>query len=282
MKVVVFGEDMFTSGVVESLLEKGHMLLSVVTPDYHDHRHKRLEETALKHSIVFVKDKDVNSDKIRDHLISVKPDLIIAVHLRKILHKKIFSLALKGAINIHPSLLPKYRGLSPQHQAIMHGDSESGVTVHYINDTVDTGEIILVEKFPILKDEYILNIQFKMLEIYKRIVPESLGLLEDDSFKPRKQDLANVSYFGPLKKSDREIDLTRSVQDVYNLIRAVSLPYKGAFYKNYTIWAAEIPKQSEDLENKYISQGFYFDKVSDKVILKLKDGFLLSDDFEIE
>lgn len=139
-----------------------------------------------------------------------------------------------------------------------------------------------MEKFPILKDEYILNIQFKMLEIYKRIVPESLGLLEDDSFKPRKQDLANVSYFGPLKKSDREIDLTRSVQDVYNLIRAVSLPYKGAFYKNYTIWAAEIPKQSEDLENKYISQGFYFDKVSDKVILKLKDGFLLSDDFEIE
>ena len=283
MNVVVFGEDIYTSTVVESLIENGHKVSLIITPEYFNESYKVLEEAAAKYNIEFVKDKNVNSGKIKDHLIKVKPDLIIAAHLRKILHKEIFSQAAKGAINVHPSLLPKYRGLSPQHQAIMHGDDESGVTVHYIDADVDTGEIIVQKKFPISKNDYILNIQIKMLDIYKKIVVEALGLLEDVSFKPLKQDLTHVSYFGPLKKVDREIDLAKSKQEVYNLIRAVSLPYEGAFYKNYTIWAAELADSSKEneLKNKYTDIGFYFDKTTDEIIIRLKDGFLVSDDFEI-
>ena len=283
MNVVVFGEDIYTSTVVESLIENGHKVSLIITPEYFNESYKVLEEAAAKYNIEFVKDKNVNSGKIKDHLIKVKPDLIIAAHLRKILHKEIFSQAAKGAINVHPSLLPKYRGLSPQHQAIMHGDDESGVTVHYIDADVDTGEIIVQKKFPISKNDYILNIQIKMLDIYKKIVVEALGLLEDISFKPLKQDLTHVSYFGPLKKVDREIDLAKSKQEVYNLIRAVSLPYEGAFYKNYTIWAAELADSSKEneLKNKYTDIGFYFDKTTDEIIIRLKDGFLVSDDFEI-
>ena len=142
MNVVVFGEDIYTSTVVESLIENGHKVSLIITPEYFNESYKVLEEAAAKYNIEFVKDKNVNSGKIKDHLIKVKPDLIIAAHLRKILHKEIFSQAAKGAINVHPSLLPKYRGLSPQHQAIMHGENESGVTVHYIDADVDTGEII--------------------------------------------------------------------------------------------------------------------------------------------
>ena len=283
MNVVVFGEDIYTSTVVESLIENGHKVSLIITPEYFNESYKVLEEAAAKYNIEFVKDKNVNSGKIKDHLIKVKPDLIIAAHLRKILHKEIFSQAAKGAINVHPSLLPKYRGLSPQHQAIMHGDDESGVTVHYIDADVDTGEIIVQKKFPISQNDYILNIQIKMLDIYKKIVVEALGLLEDISFKPLKQDLTHVSYFGPLKKVDREIDLAKSKQEVYNLIRAVSLPYEGAFYKNYTIWAAELADSSKEneLKNKYTDIGFYFDKTTDEIIIRLKDGFLVSDDFEI-
>ena len=282
MNVVVFGEDIYTSNVIESLIENGHKVSLIITPQYFNENYKVLEETASNYNIEFVKDENVNSDKIKNHLIKVKPDLIVAAHLKKILHKEIFSQAAKGAINVHPSLLPKYRGLSPQHQAILHGDEESGVTVHFIDEDVDTGEIIVQKKFPISKDDYILNIQIKMLEIYKKIVVEALGLLEDFSFKPLKQDLTQVSYFGPLKKADREIDLSKSKQEVYNLIRAVSLPYQGAFYKNYTIWAAELPDSSKEaeLKNKYAGIGFYFEKASDEIIIRLKDGFLISDDFE--
>lgn len=283
MNVVVFGEDIYTSVVIKTLVENGDKVLLIVTPEYRNENYKVLEETAVKYNIEFVKDKNINSERIKEELVKIKPDLIIAVHLRKILRKEIFSLAAKGAINVHPSLLPKYRGLSPQHQAILHGDDESGVTVHYIDAEVDTGDIIAQEKFTIAKDEYILQVQTKMLAIYKKIVVEALRLLEDESFKPSKQELAKWSYFGPLKKADREIDLSASKHQLYNLIRAVSLPYKGAFYKNYTIWVATLPDSSVEaaLKEKYTDTGFYYDEAADEIIFRLKDGFLISDDFEI-
>lgn len=283
MNVVVFGEDIYTSAVIESLIENGHQVSLIITPEYPNENYKILEETAVTYQIPFGKDKDVNSEEIRKLLIKIKPELIIAVHLRKILQKQIFSVAKRGAINVHPSLLPKYRGLSPQHQAILHGDDESGVTVHFIEADVDTGKIILQKNFPVAKDDYILNVQVKMLGIYKKIVVEALALLEDVNFKPMEQDLTKVSYFGPLKKKDREIDLSKSKQEIYNLVRAVSLPYQGAFYKNYTIWVAQLPGSSAEaeLKNKHTDVGVYFDKAADEIIIRLKDGFLISDDFEI-
>lgn len=283
MNVAVFGEDIYTASVIGSLIDNGHKVSLIITPDNFNESHKVLEEAASRYNVEFVKDKDINSEKIRNCLIKAKPDVIIAAHLRKILHKEVFSLATKGAINIHPSLLPKYRGLSPQHQAIFHGDNESGVTVHYIDADVDTGEIVVQEKFSIAEDDYIVNVQTKMLAIYKKIAVKALSLLQDATFKPVKQDLAQVSYFGPLKKAHREIDLSRSKVEVYNLVRGVSLPYKGAFYKNYTIWTVNKPGtlKEEELKNKYTDAGFYFDAATDEIIIRLKDGFLVSDDFEI-
>ena len=283
MNVVVFGEDIYTAAVTGSLINSGHQVSLIITPDNFNESHKVLEEAASRYNIEFVKDKNINSEKIKEYLIKVKPDVIVAAHLRKILRKEIFSLATKGAINIHPSLLPKYRGLSPQHQAILHGDNESGVTVHYIDADVDTGEIIVQERFSVAADDYIVNVQTKMLDIYKKIAVKALDLLADETFKPAKQDLADVSYFGPLKKSDREIDLSKSKREVYNIVRAVSLPYKGAFYKNYTIWTASLPGEEKEatLKSKYADLGFYFDTATDEIIISLKDGFLVSDDFEL-
>jgi methionyl-tRNA formyltransferase len=283
MNAVVFGEDIYTSVAIESLIEKGHNVLLIVTPVYRNENYKVLEETAAKFGIVLVKDVNVNSESIKHCLKKIKPDIVIAVHLRKILDKGIFSLATKAAINVHPSLLPRFRGLSPQHQAILHGDTESGVTVHYIDADVDTGDIIVQKKFPVAEHDYILNVQQKMLAIYKTIVVEALELLQDKDFKPVKQDLSKLSYFGPLKKTDREIDLSKTKCEIYRQVRAVSLPYKGAFYKNCTIWIAEFPdadKESE-LGKKYKEPGFYVDDKAEQVIIRLKDGFIVSDDFEI-
>jgi len=283
MNTVVFGEDIYTSVVIESLLEKGHKVLLIISPRYRNDNYKVLEETASRYNITFIIDENVNSGRIKDQLEKTRPDLIIAVHLRKILHREIFCLAAKGAINVHPSLLPKYRGLSPQHQAILHGDNESGVTVHFIDEDVDTGEIIIQKKFPVLKDDYILQIQSKMLVIYKEIVVEALHIIEEGSFKPVKQDLAKASYFGPLKRADRQINMSMTKEEVYKLIRAVSLPYQGAFYKNYTIWTAFLPDSSTEaqLHNKYSEMGFYYDKTSHELIIRLKDGFLVSEDYEM-
>lgn len=284
MNVVVFGEDIYTSAVIESLIESGHKVLLIVTPEYYNENYIILKETASKYHIGFIKTENVNSAEVQGYLEKVKPELIVAVHLRKILRKEIFSQAARGAINVHPSLLPRYRGLSPQHQAILHGDDESGVTVHFIDADVDTGAIIVQKKFPVSGDDYILDVQVKMLDIYKKIVVEALDLLEDRNFRPLKQDLTGASYFGPLRRSDREINLSKPRVEIYRLVRAVSLPYKGAFYNNYIIWAARIPEpgEEEELKNKYPGVGFHVDKEGKKIIMRVSDGILVSDDYEIK
>lgn len=280
MNLVVLGEDMYTAAVIESLVKAGHRVSLLVTPDSATANFKVLEEATEKNGIAFLKTENINSVVVAEKIREIKPDLIISAHLRKILKKEIFSLAAKGAINIHPSLLPKYRGLSPQHQAIMHGDSESGVTVHFIEADVDTGDIILQKKFTIEKGDYILQVQSKMLTIYKTIVAEAVELLASGSVEPVKQDLETLSYFGPLKKSDRQVDLSKTTEEVYNLVRAVSLPYKGAFYENYTFWTAEIT-DDPDLKKKYADTGVYLEEAQDRIIVRLKDGLLVSEDFEI-
>lgn len=281
MTLVVFGEDMYTAAVIESLVKAGHHVSLLVTPDNGTANFKVLDEVTEKYGIGFVKTENINSEAVGEKIREIKPGLIISAHLRRILKKEIFSLAEKGAINIHPSLLPKYRGLSPQHQAIIHGDSESGVTVHFIEADVDTGNIVLQKKFSIEKDDYILQVQAKMLAIYKTIVVEAVQLIESGSFEPIKQDLAELSYFGPLKKSDREIDLSKTGEQVYNLIRAVSLPYKGAYYKEYVLWTAEMTDDGA-LKNKYKDAGLYFEEAEDRIIVRLKEDVLISEDFEIK
>ena len=280
-KIVLFGEDIFTATVLQSLLEHNFEVLLVVCPLYNNNNHKKLQSLAEQNQIKFLREQNVNSGFIKDNLLKAEPDLIVSVHLRKILAKEIFAVSKYGAINVHPSLLPKYRGLSPQHQALIHGDSESGVTVHFIDENVDTGDIIVQEIIPIGKEDYISDFQFKMLKVYKKIVVNAIERIFDNNFVPLKQVKENTSYFGILKKEDRVIDFSKNRTDALNLIRAVSYPYKGAFFGNYLIWKAVIPDNKDELRhlNSLKEPGIY--KIEDELILlKFKDGILLSDDFE--
>ena len=282
MNIVMFGEDIYSATVLQSLVDAKLNVQLVICPYYKDeHINKGVKGVAEKAGVRLMVEKDVNSEAVRSMVQQLKPDLILSVHLRKILKKEIFSLASKGAINIHPSLLPKYRGLSPQHQGIMHGDRESGVTVHFIEEGIDTGDIIAQRKFEIKNDDYIFNVQMKMLAIYKELVVEAINLLEEENFKPKKQDLTHVSFFGPLRKEDRRIDLARSKAEVYNLVRAVSKPYPGAFVDNYVIWHAYIPDagETEELKSKYPGSGI-IPMGEDELLMYVKDGVVVADDFE--
>ena len=160
----------FTAGVFQSILNANHQVLMVVSPIYkNNNSHSKIESIAKNNNIDFVRVEDVNSSDIRELLIASKPDLLVSAHLRKILHKDIFTVPTYGAINFHPSLLPKYRGLSPQHQTIIHGDSESGVSVHFIDETVDTGHIVAQTKIAIKPDDYISDFQFNMLKYISQL-----------------------------------------------------------------------------------------------------------------
>lgn len=282
MDIVLFGEDVFTATVLQSLLEKNHHVLLIVCPLYSNNNHKKLQSIAEQNKIEFIREEDINSGFVKKRLEKAQPDLLVSVHLRKILKKEIFSIPWKGAINVHPSLLPKYRGLSPQHQAIIHGDSESGVTVHYIEEAVDTGKILIQISIPIEKEDYISDFQFKMQEVYKQIVTDAIDRIADENFEPVEQKIEETSYFGSLKTEDRKIDFAKTDTEALNLIRAVSYPYKGAYFGKFKIWRAEIPDENtvKAYSNSHTETGIHL--IDEEVILlRFKGGILISDDFEL-
>lgn len=284
MNLVLFGEDVFSATVLQSLLDAGFYVRLIICPVYeNDNNYKGLQRIAEENNIEFIRLKNVNDELIQQKIIASKADLIISVHLRKVLKKETFTLAKKGAINVHPSLLPKYRGLSPQHQVLIHGEKESAVTIHFIEEGIDTGDIITQQKFEIKPTDYIKDIQFKMLAIYKTIMVDAVKLLQDERFVPTKQQTAGASYFGAIKMKDREININSTKTEAYNLIRAVSMPYEGAWYKNYKIWSSEFIPENKEAEKmkKYAEVGIFEDERNQEIIIRLHNGVLVSDDYEI-
>lgn len=281
MNIVLFGEDIFTAAVLQCLITHKQEISAVICPFYRDNQeYKSLQKAAEKNYIPFLRVDDVNADEIKMQLLNSAPDLIITVHLKRILHHSIYSIAAKAAINVHPSLLPKYRGLSPQHQALLNGDRVTGVTIHFIDEKPDTGDVILQEEIPLGDNTSVYELQIKMLLVYKYLVLEAVKQIETNHFTRVSQDEKQASWYGRLKRSDREIDFKKSKSEIYNLIRAVSKPYGGAFYNGITVWTSFFPDcpTEKKLIDEYPEAGIYF--LEDQIIMRLKDGILLSQDFE--
>jgi len=274
MKIIFFGEDSFSNVVVLSLLNAGLDLALVICPFYNNIRHKRLERTCKDNGIEFIRIKNINSLQVVDKVKSYSPDLVIVAHFEKLISLEIINIPTIGCINVHPSLLPEYRGMSPQHYPIINGEKETGVSVHYIDETADTGDIILQKAVQIEPEMYVNELQQKFIEIYKFIVIEAIDLINNSSFKPVKQSHLLGSYYGKLRKKDCNIDVSRTQNEVLNLIRGVSRPYYGATLENYRIWRARKMNSQEKgifskVERKKL--GLYLSNNNDMYIF-LNDG----------
>ena len=276
MKIVFCGEDAFSVQVLESLISDNHQILAVFCPMYKDYRHARLQLICKNHNIDFFRVNDINSLENEIIIKALKPDLIAACHFRKLLKKNIIEIPLRGCINLHPSLLPNYRGLSPQHWPIINGDNETGISVHFINEGIDTGDVILQHKIDIEPDMYVSDLHIKMLKIYKHIFKDAIVLLAKNNSKPISQKAAEGSYYDALKKDHCNINGDGGYINAYNLIRGVSAPYFGARFDKYIIWRANLApiELHEKIQTKYKKSGIYFDEIFGALI-KFSDGSLI-------
>jgi methionyl-tRNA formyltransferase len=277
MNLIVFGEDSFTSIVVESLLKKDHKILGVFCPFYNNKIHSRLETTCYNNNISFKRVTAINSDSFYEHLKEIQIDLIVICHFKKLISPKIIKLPKLGCINLHPSLLPYYRGMSPQHFPIINGESETGVTIHFVDEGIDTGDIILQKKININNQDYVSDLQNKMKTIYATIVVEAIEKLESNDNQYFVQKHLEGSYFGKLKISDCIINKHFTCQQAYNLIRAVSFPYFGARYNNLVIWKAV------KVDNNFIDNKIELGEIAlieNSTYIKLIDGYLKLIKFE--
>ena len=186
-------------------------------------------ETATEHGIPVSMPNDANDAALFDAVAKLRPDFIFSFYYRHMLPAGLLALATRGAYNMHGSLLPKYRGRVPVNWAVLHGETETGATLHEMAAKPDAGAIVAQTTVPILPDDMALQVFEKVTVAAEQTLWRVLPALVDGSAPRLPNHLSRGSYFGGRKPADGRIDWTQPAQRVYNLVRAVAPPWPGAF-----------------------------------------------------
>jgi len=275
MKIIFFGEDSFSLLALDSLVKANHEIVGVFCPLYNNSIHSRIQEYCIQMAINFERISNFKEFTFVEKIKILNPDLLVICHFQKIIHQDLIDIPKFGSINLHPSLLPNYRGMSPQHWPIFNGDKETGVTVHFIDEGVDTGDIIIQQKLVIEDSWYVFDLQNKMKPIYSTIIKDAVDIICEGKNEYFIQNNLDGSYYGRLRISDCQISLDISVREAYNKVRAVSFPYFGARFNDLIIWKAELIDFESSEYNCIFDQKFgYFELNTDEKYIKFKDGLL--------
>ena len=234
MKIMFMGTPEISAICLKKLIEDGHDIKAVVTrEDKPRGRGNVMTPTptkvvALENSIPVYEPKTLKDEAFGAILEEISPELIVVVAFGKILPLSVLEYPKYGCINLHVSLLPKYRGAAPMQRAIMSGESETGVTVMHMNEGLDTGDIISVEKFPILPEDDFEAIHDRSAEVGGRLLSETIEKIYNGTAERIKQDDSLACYASKVEKEDCKIDFTLSAKRLDPIIRGVT-PIPGAF-----------------------------------------------------
>jgi methionyl-tRNA formyltransferase len=157
------------------------------------------------------------------------PDFLFSCYYRNMLKKPLLDLAKLGALNMHGSLLPKYRGRVPVNWVLIHGEAETGMTLHYMEEKADRGDLVGQKRVIITPEDTAFTLFAKMTVAAEELMRDTYPLLRAGQAPRVPQDHAKASYFGGRGPEDGRIPWTRAAPEIYNLVRAVTHPYPGAF-----------------------------------------------------
>ncbi|MGB8856716.1 MAG: formyltransferase [Burkholderiales bacterium] len=183
---------------------------------------------AALHDIRVITPDDPNADEILNIINKLRPDYFFSFYYRLMLQQALLALPRMGAFNMHGSLLPQYRGRVPVNWAIINGETQTGATLHRMNEKPDNGEIVDQQAVPILPDDTAFDVFNKVTVAAEITLDRCLPALLDGSASLRKQDLRLGKYYGGRKAEDGRIDWRQSAQQIHNLVRAVAPPFPGA------------------------------------------------------
>ena len=187
-----------------------------------------IKKIALNRGIEVFQPENINNEKSIKKIKELNPEVILVVAYGQILSKDILNIPKIGCINIHASLLPKYRGAAPINRAIINGEKETGITFMFMNEKVDAGEIIYQQKITILPDETSGELYFRLSNLSAEIINKLLERIEEGNIKRIPQDRQLVTYSKRMSKEDGEIMWSNKGEKIYNIIRGTT-PYPGAF-----------------------------------------------------
>lgn len=233
MRIIYFGTPDFAVPSLRALVEAGEDVVAVVSqPDKLKGRGHKLsqppvKEFALSKGIKVIQPSGIRSDDFHKTIEVLKPDVIVVVAYGRILPPAILKLPLLGCINVHASLLPKYRGAAPIQRAIIKGEKTTGVTTMLLDEGLDTGDILLKEEAEIKDEDNALTLSVRLSEAGASLLIKTLSGLKDNSIRPVPQT-GEPSYAPPLNKEDGRIDWSLPAIEIFNMIRG-TYPWPGAY-----------------------------------------------------
>ena len=245
MKVVAFGYHTVGVRCLEALGRLGARIELVVT--HQDDPGEEIwfpsvQELALRNRWNVQTPQDPNTPDLVAHLRKIQPDALFSFYYRKILSPDILSCAPKGAFNLHGSLLPKYRGRCPVNWALINGEKETGVTLHEMVRKPDAGAIVMQRKVPIEEKDTAYTLFDKIASAAAGAVEDFWPLLKKGAYARIPQDPSQSTVFGGRKPQDGLFSWGQDARSIYNLVRAVTHPYPGAFTpfagKDLFVWWA--------------------------------------------
>jgi len=185
-------------------------------------------ELAALHDIPVITPDNPNLPEVVEQIRALQADFFFSFYYREMLKRELLALPKRGALNMHGSLLPKYRGRVPVNWAIIKGETETGATLHYMTEKPDNGDIVAQQAVPVLPDDSALEVFQKVTVAAEMALNACLTDLLAGRAKAVPQDLSKGAYFGGRKAEDGIIDWSQSAQAIHNLVRAVAPPYPGA------------------------------------------------------
>ncbi|MBI2645277.1 methionyl-tRNA formyltransferase, partial [Candidatus Uhrbacteria bacterium] len=212
MRIIYFGTPDFSVAFLEALIAEGHIPVAVVSqPDKPQGRKHITEPTPVKkyaelHDIPILQPTNINTPETLEKIRVFQPDTIVVVAFGQILKQEILSLPRFGCINVHPSLLPKYRGAAPLQEAILHGDTETGVTIIQIDAKMDHGPILAQETLLLSSDETLSSLREKTTTLGSRLLIDVIKKIQDGAAQPHPQDDTLATYTRLLTRESGKID----------------------------------------------------------------------------
>ncbi len=233
MRIIFFGTPDFAIPSIEALVNSGEDVATVITqPDRVKGRGHMLSQPPLKefatlHGIPVLQPPGLRSAEFFEQISILAPDMVVVVAYGKILPAAILGLPPKGCINLHASILPKYRGAAPIQWAIVRGEKTTGVTTMLMDEGLDTGDTFLTETTEILPEDTTPTLSARLSVMGSRLLLETIDVIKAGSVRPVPQT-GEPSYAPIIRKDNGKIDWNRSALDIFNLARGM-LPWPGAF-----------------------------------------------------
>ena len=280
MRIVFMGTPVFAVPILKGLIDNYDVIGVVSQPDKEVGRKKVLTKTPVKELAEEYNIEVFQPIKIREDFEKIRewnPDIIITCAYGQIIPEELIKIPRLGCINVHGSLLPKYRGGAPIHRSIINGDSETGITIMYMDKGMDNGNMISKRSIPIELDDNLETLSNKLSILGRDLLLDTLPSIIDGSNESIKQDEKDVVYAYNIKPEEEKIDFNNNSIDIYNLIRGLS-PSIGAYFmmddERVKVFKSRIG------DNKYDKTGIIKNVYKDGIGISTKDGEIIIEEIQ--